>query len=134
MLMSRHIAPLGLLLILLSCNEETALNPLECRIQTFARKNTRESVAVTYELRASGEYQLNWWYYYGPQGRVNVENPQSPLIVTVTLGPNDSIYAGARGRVTEGSFRVSYRAVAADTLFEASDLCIQNLNATPILP
>lgn len=132
--MSRHIAPLGLLLILFSCADETALNPLECRIQTFARKNTRESVAVTYELRASGEYQLNRWYYYGPQGRVSVENPQPPLIVTVTLGPNDSIYAGARGRVTEGSLRVSYRAVAADTLFEAADLCTQNLNATPILP
>lgn len=131
---SRLIARLGMVLMMFSCTENAVVNPLDCRIQTYIRKNTRESVAVTYELRASGEYQLKRWYYYGPQGRVDILNPQSAMTVSVILGPGDSIFAGATGKVTEGSLRVSYRAVAADTLFEASDLCVQNLNATPVLP
>ncbi|HMM11819.1 MAG TPA: hypothetical protein PKE03_06990 [Bacteroidales bacterium] len=117
-----------------ACNDQQIVAPAECRIQTFARKNPRESISVTYELKANGQYQLARWYYYGPQGRVSFENPQTPLSVTVVLGANDSIYAGAIGQVTEGSLRVSYRAVAADTLIEASDLCIQSLNTTPLMP
>lgn len=130
----RHFVWPALMLIAISCNKTSALKPLGCRIQTHARKNTRPAIAVTYELRAAGNYQLNQWFYYDSTGKVVVYNPIPPLMVTVTLGPNDSILAGARGSVAEGSIRVSYRAVAADTLFEASDLCMQNLNTTPNVP
>jgi hypothetical protein len=128
---------IGLLILVLfanSCAKATLLKPLECQVFTHVLISTYQSITVTYELRATGDHQLTQWYYFGPNGKTIIQNPQLPAMVTVTLGLNDSIYSGARGRVTEGSFRVSYRAVAADTLFIASDLCIQNLNSTPILP
>lgn len=117
-----------------SCTEKAVVNPLSCRVQTQVRINTYQNIAVTYDLRATGDHKVNQWYYYGPDGKTTLNNPQLPASVTVTLELNDSIYAGAKGEITLGSLRVSYRAVAADTLFTASDLCIQNLNASPILP
>lgn len=117
-----------------SCTEKADVNPLACRVQTHVRINTYQTITVTYDLSATGDHKINQWYYYGPDGKTIQNNPQLPASVTVTLGPNDSIYAGAKGEITLGSMRVSYRAVAADTLFTASDLCIQNLNATPVLP
>lgn len=130
----RHLAWPVMMLIATSCSKPSDVKPLECRIQTHARKNTRPNITVTYELRTTGDHQVSQWFYYDSTGKVLIDNPTPPLMVTVTLGQNDSILTGAKGRVVTGSIRVSYKAVAADTLYEASDLCLQNLNTTPNVP
>lgn len=127
-------ALIGFASFMFSCSEEKVLSPIECHIQTFGRISPRETMTVTYELRSSGESQVSQWFYYGPEGRMVIDRPLLPAIMTVTLSLNDSICAGAIGSVMRGSLRVSYRAVSSDTLIEASDLCIQSLNGTPVLP
>ncbi|MBK9292409.1 MAG: hypothetical protein IPM52_12400 [Bacteroidetes bacterium] len=96
--------------------------------------NTLDQLVVTYELSSTGEHAVSQWFYYGPDGKVIVLSPELPATITVALGPEDSVLAGATGTVKAGSIRVSYRAVAPDTVITASDICIQNLNATPVLP
>jgi hypothetical protein len=115
-----------LVFLAISCKKDKEADPLSCNLETAASEFVEESLQVTYELRASGDYNIASFYYYDESGRIEMENPTVPQDIEVTLTSQKKMQAGATGTVKNGFIEVSYAAETESTTYEGSDRCEQS--------
>jgi hypothetical protein len=112
----------------ISCEKIVEIPKYTCNLQTISNINSLDQIEVTYKLEATGDYIVSSWYYYGENGKVEINQPAIPSEIVVTLSNQKLLQAGAVGEIINGSISVSYNALAADTSFYGIDQCVQFLN------
>lgn len=109
-----------------ACKKDDDPKALTCNLQTAASEFSEPSIVVTYKLVNTGDAVVSSFFYYGETGKIEVQNPDLPKEIQVTLTDQKTMQAGAVGTTTNGSIEVSFKATTANSSYEGSDFCSQS--------
>ncbi|MBU2557625.1 MAG: hypothetical protein KJ578_07590 [Bacteroidetes bacterium] len=119
---------LVILVSLSSCKKDDDPTPLSCNLATASAEFSEDSIDVTYKLEATGDAKISSFFYYDETGKVELQNPDFPKEIKITLTQQKSMQAGAVGNVTNGSIKVSFKATTETSNYEGIDQCSQSTN------
>lgn len=117
----------SIIFVFSACEKPAVIENYTCNLQTISKTFVQPEIEVIYKLEAKGTANVTSWYYWGVAGKVEINNPTVPSEVKLILSTQKKMQAGAIGNISEGSIKVSFKAVSADSSYTGIDQCEQKL-------